>query len=182
MIHRLGYRRLAILALLLVLAVGAITARDTWTTTGQPAQAGVCFTRDATWAMQSGAVPVRYGKVHFGATVCLADDGVTIASVSPFLSGGVEGAGTTAGFSWDNRGAWVQSQARTFAEVRGSAKAKLCLARVLPFCSLTDTQTFTLRVQTAAGPYRQGTEPGIWASSRTCDATGCYPGTRFTRL
>ena len=63
-------------------------------------------------------------------------------------------------------------QTRVYVHVRGEAKSKLCIAHVLPFCSLTDTQTFDLKFYTVAGPYAPGREPGVTARSYVTHLNG----------
>jgi hypothetical protein len=103
--------------------------------------------------------------------------------VSPFLNGGIEGAGTPAGFDFSNQGAWVSRQTATYVEVKAQSKVKECLPGLhTVVCSLTDTETYTLRYTPVYGPYVPGTEPGIFVSSRTCSMSGgCYPGVTFVR-
>ena len=77
-------------ALFLVLLLFAtLFARDVWTSKSQaPANADTCVTEDRRWRMQAGEVPLDYGKVHFGATICY-DRNATITGVEPFLEGGI---------------------------------------------------------------------------------------------
>lgn len=181
--HQLGTRRALISLFLVTLFFGVFTAKDTFTSSTQKAQAGNCFAMDEHWKMRAGSVPLDVGRAHFGATICLGDDG-TIDSVSPFLNGGIEGVGTPAGFQWDNQGAWIVKQTDTYVEVRGQAKLKECLPGLADVvCSLTTTQSFKLRYTPQYGPYVPGTEPGVWASSRFCSLTGCssWSSTGFIR-
>src|SRR5690349_11023928 len=143
----LGARRVLTLGFLVLLVAGIITAKDTSTTSGQKAQAGSCFTQSQSWNLRGGSVPLTIGTARFGATICL--DGGQISSVSPFLNGGIEGAGTPAGFDFSNQGAWVVKQTPTYVEVRGQSKVKGCLPGLRTvLCSLTDTETYTLRYTT----------------------------------
>jgi hypothetical protein len=174
-------RQWAILALLVTLLLSAVLARDTWSSKGQSAQAGSCAAQLVNWKMYSGAVGPSVARAQFGATVCTEAGRIT--SVSPVLSGGVEGAGTPLGFVWENRGAVVITQTASYVEVQGRATLKECLAKVIALCSLTDTQTFTLKFHSQAGPYQPGTEPGSWAASKSCTVGGgCYSATRFVQV
>lgn len=180
-IDNLGLRRVLTLAFLVVLVVGLFTAKDTFTSSGQKAQAGSCFTQSANWNLHSGKVGITIGTARFGATICLENG--QISSVSPFLNGGIEGAGTPAGFDFSNQGAWVVRQTANYVDVRGQSKVKECLPGLhTVVCSLTDTETYTLRYYTVYGPYAPGTQPGIFTSSRTCSLSGgCYPAISFVR-
>lgn len=179
--HYLGTRRVLTLAFLVLLVSGIFTAKDTSTTSGQKAQAGSCFTNSQSWNLRGGDVPLTIGTARFGATICLENG--QISSVSPFLNGGIEGAGTPAGFDFSNQGAWIVKQTPTYVEVRGQSKVKACLPGLRNVvCSLTDTENYTLRYTTVYGPYVPGTEPGIFTSSRTCTVGGgCYPGVTFVK-
>lgn len=180
---RLGTRRAIISLFLVVVFFGIFTAQNTFTSSTQKAQAGNCFTQSQQWKLRGGSVPLDIGRAHFGATICLGSDG-TIDSVSPFLNGGIEGAGTPAGFDFSNQGAWIHRQTDTYVEVRGRSQVKECLPGLRNVvCSLTDTETYTLRYTPQYGPYVPGTEPGIFTSSRTCTAGGgCFPGITFRKI
>lgn len=175
-------RRRATLAVLVLLAMStwaAVVAGPTWDRSeAEATTAAACRTTDAHWSMEASGI--RYGTSHFGVTVCAQPDG-TITSARAFLEGGVEGVGTPTGWLWESRGAWIDRQNRTYVRAVGEAKAKLCLAHYVPLCSLTETQQFEVRVQTAAGPYADGTEPGgPWARVTWCSMTGCtHDGTEF---
>lgn len=176
-LHELGTRRAIISTFIVLLIFGAVTAKDTFSSSTPQAQAGNCFAQEKSWNIKGGDVGPTVATARFGATICLGDDG-TIDSVSPYLHGGVEGLGTPAGFVWDNQGAWIVKQTDTHVEVRGQAKLKECLPGLADVvCSLTTTQKFVLRYTPQYGPYLPGTEPGIWASSRFCSMTGCAPWT-----
>lgn len=175
-------RRILIIVVLTALTYGVLTAKESWTHTDAPAQAGTCWTEDARYDLWGGDVPATVARVHFGGTICKNDDG-TIASVRPILDGGIQGAGGI-GWVFVNGGTWTEEQHGTYARVLGRSTLKLCFgAGNAQVCSPTDTQTYELRVQTTWGPYLPGTEPGIWPSSQTCYLDGgCAPGITFHRI
>jgi hypothetical protein len=178
-LNDIGPRRILISLLLACLAFSALTAEDTWITS---AQASNCTTDDATWMARGGEVPIDVARIRFGASYCVDPDG-SITEVTRILEGGVEGIGSSTGWVMENRGTWVESQARTYVHIRGRTTLKICIATKSPACSPTDTQTFDLKIQTTQGPYKKGTEPGIWASSQTCYlGGGCAPGITFVRI
>jgi len=167
------WRKIFTGAFLGFLVLASLTAKDTWTGTGSVAQAGQCFTEDAEWHLQSGDVGVQYGRSHFGATICIQNG--KIDSAAAFLNGGVEGAGSTAGYVWESQGAWIESQSDTWVEFRARAKMKLCVAgKYTPICSLTETQTYIGKYSSIAGPHTRDRMPGIHATVEWCSATGCH--------
>lgn len=177
--YKVGERRFFTAAFLILLLAGVLTATDTVTNTSQKAHAGNCFVDSQGWTLRGGSVPLTIGTASFGATICV--DNGQISGVSPFLNGGTEGAGTPAGFDFDNQGAWVVRQSGTYVEVQGQSKVKECLPGLRNVvCSMTDTERYTLRYSTVYGPYVPGTEPGIFVSSQSCSVFGgCYPGVTF---
>lgn len=179
---RLGTRRTLTAAFLIAILVGAFTATNTWVVSAPSASAGSCGWHGDNWKLRAGSVALNIGKVEFGATICTDNRG-RISSVSPTLGGGIEGAGTYAGFVFDNLGAKVTRQTDTFVEVQGTSKVKSCLPGLKStLCSLTDTQRYTLRFSAVHGPFLKKDQPGIFTSSKTCQVNGsCYAGVRFVR-
>lgn len=183
--HWLGVRRTFTLAFLVALVLGGLTARDTNSAVGQKAQAGSCFSRVAQWGIQGGTGGPNVAKASLGATVCLGDNGA-IASVSPFLSGGVEGVGTPFGYVWTPGSAHVITQNSHRAIFGATATLKECapLGKLSP-CSLTDTETFTGYVELMPGPYPPGViGNGFTATKHWCSLTGCISETSagFVRI
>lgn len=178
----LGWRRSITGFFLVVLLTGIVTASDTWIVSPPSAQAGNCANHSATWKLRSGTVGPTIGRVHFGATICTENGRVT--GVSPYLNGGIEGAGTPAGFIFTSLGVWTVRSTGTYVEVHGQSQVKDCIpgARGV-VCSLTDTEDYTLRYYSTDGPYSIGTEPGVFPQSRTCHlGGGCAPEVTFIRI
>lgn len=174
-LDRIGPRRILITLFLTFVVFSALTAERTWTTSGQ---ASNCRTEDADLMLRGGQVPIDVARVHVGVTVCA--EGAEITRVDPILGGGVTGIGSSTGWVLENQGIWTVTQARTYIHVRGRTTLTLCVATKSPACSPTDVQTYDVKIQITQGPYKRGTEPGIWASSRTCYlGGGCAPGITF---
>lgn len=165
------------LAIIVGLVVGIPMGSTTFTRSQQVAQAGTCFARSGVWNMRGaeGGPGWTVGRASFGATICLTNG--EISSVSPWLSGDVEGAGGPAGDVWTvTVAAHVVSQNSHRAVFEGTSTLKECapLFHSVP-CSLTITQSWRGYVDLLYGPYPPGyIANALIPSERWCSKTGCH--------
>lgn len=162
------YRRPITLTILLFLFTGFLVG-----VAQEHAKADVCGTVQREYRVQEG-LPVDIARVRIGAVVCWA--GPHLTSVRPFMDGEARGAGAVAGFQWNNRGSWLESQTPFSATIAGEATSRDCIVRQLNLCSLTTTVNMEMHISMLYEPRLRATLPTVlWVHkwSQWCSVTGC---------